>query len=92
MTVESKQEAFDLFERHRRQWLAEARAEAAKIGMSKGTCTADEVRAVCPIPEGVDPRVMGAVFHTEAWEAGEFINSQRRTCHKRPIRVHRWVR
>jgi len=39
-----------------------------------------------PPPESIDPRVMGAIFNRSDWEAVEFVNSHRRTCHKRPIR------
>ncbi len=86
----TKQEAFDLFEVHRAEWLAEARAAAEQIGRETGTCTADDVRTVCPIPDGIDGRVMGAVFRKSEWAAGEFVNSRRTACHKRPIRVFHW--
>lgn len=90
MMVGSKEEAMDLFERHRAEWLRAARAEASQIGMTKGTCTVDDIRKICPPPSGVDGRVMGAVFKTPEWEPGRHINSARKTCHKRPIRVFHW--
>ena len=83
----SKQEALDLLELHRKEWLAEARATAAFYADLHGSVTVDDVRALCPIPEGIDGRVMGAVFNTKEWKAGPFINSRRRACHRRPIRV-----
>ena len=88
--TETKQDAFDLFEVHRAEWLAQARAEAEIIGRAAGTCTADKIHEVCPIPDGIDGRVMGAVFLKRDWEPGEFVLSTRKACHKRPIRVFHW--
>lgn len=86
----TKQDAFDLFEVHRAEWLMEARAEAEAIGRETGTCTADQIHKVCPIPDGIDGRVMGAVFLKRDWKPGAFVLSARKACHKRPIRVFHW--
>lgn len=76
-----------LFEQYRAEWLAKARHEALKLGRKRRVVTVDDVRNVCPPPEEFDPRVMGAVFRTPEWEAVGFINSGRRACHKRPVRL-----
>lgn len=67
-------------------WLAEARSRALEIGRDGRSVTVDNVREELPPPEGVDPRVMGAIFRTSDWEAVGFVNSRRRLCHNRPIR------
>ncbi|MEM1371941.1 MAG: hypothetical protein AAGG72_06910 [Pseudomonadota bacterium] len=89
--TETKQEALALLEAFRAEWLANARDAARNIAKRKGQCTADDVRQECPVPQGMDGRVMGAVFRSDEWVPGEFINSKRRTCHNRPIRVFRLV-
>lgn len=75
----------DMFEDYRPDFLVNARAAARKICSERGTCTVDEVRAVCPPPSGIDPRVMGAVFHRKEFEKVGYLSSDRKTCHARPI-------
>jgi hypothetical protein len=77
-----------LFEEHRADWLAEARATAVSLAIQRGTVTIDDVRDHCPPPDDVDPRVMGAVFRTSDFEStGRHVRSVRRTCHNRPVMV-----
>ena len=85
--TDSRESALALLERTRKDYLAKARRVAAQIAYTtqQPVCV-DDVRALCPPPESIDPRVMGAIFNRSDWEAVEFINSHRRTCHKRPIR------
>lgn len=83
--TQSRDEALELFEVHRAEWLAAARQTAILLyRREQRPITVDEVRAECPPPAGVDPRVMGAVF--SGWTPVGFTNSRRRTCHGRPIR------
>lgn len=84
--TEGRDEALALFEEHRAEWLAAARHAALRLYRRvERPITVDEVRAECPPPEGIDPRVMGAVF--SGWVAVGFVNSRRRMCHGRPIRM-----
>lgn len=88
--VASKEEAFELFEEHRPDWLAKARATARQLFLSTGEpVTADDIHQHCPIPKGFDPRVMGAVFKNGEWEPVGFVLSKRAVCHHRPIRAFR---
>ena len=91
MTVQSKQEAFDLFEEHRKEWLKAARKVAIELAQKdpQGLCTIDAVRAHCPVPEGVDPKVCGAVFKGEKgrWEFFTLARSSRKEAHGRPVTV-----
>lgn len=82
-----KASALAAFEEARPDWLSLARVCARRLCLRYGTATIDDVRAACPPPDDIDPRIMGAVFHTADFKAVGFINSTRRTCHKRPIRV-----
>ena len=91
MTFETKEDAFDALEQARAEWLAKARATAETLGRLKGVVTVDDVRAECPPPAAVDPRVMGAIFRGDQWEADGYVRSTRRECHKRPIAQFRWV-
>ena len=80
----------DLLEEHRPDYLAMARDAARKLLETRPAITINDVREVCPPPKGIDPRVMGAVFRHKDFEAtGEFVLSNRSTCHNRPIQKFR---
>ena len=83
------QEVLPLFEQNRAQWLAAARAAAEKLGREQTTVSIDDVRAVCPPPANIDPRVNGAIFNSKRWELVGYRQSDRKTCHGRPIGVFR---
>ena len=74
----------------RAEWLIRARAAAAVLGATGNAITVDDVRTVCPPPDGADPRVMGAVFDGR-WRKVGYRNSTRRECHGRPIGEFRLV-
>lgn len=74
-----------LFERHRGEWLAEARTAAMKLGETHPVVTINMVREICPPPSNVDPRVMGAVFPRKVWERLGYTVSTRKISHGRPI-------
>jgi hypothetical protein len=78
-----------LFEEHRAEWLAWARRTAMEIAQRRGSVCIDDIRALCPLPENVDPRVCGAVFRTSDFIGGEYVNSGRAINHHRPIRLFR---
>lgn len=86
MGFQDKQSALTALEEARADYVTAARSflERHPIGTR---LTVDDVRRACPVPEGIDPRVMGAVFKSPCWEPVQFTNSARRTCHKRPIRI-----
>lgn len=54
----------ETFEETRGDWLTQARAAAKKLLAIHATITIEDVRAVCPPPDDIDPRVMGAVLRT----------------------------
>jgi hypothetical protein len=79
-------------EHARSDYLTRARQAAWWLSAGgKRLVSVDDVRAVCPPPFEVDPRVMGAIFKKSQWEAIAMHNSTRRTCHARPIRRFKWV-
>lgn len=79
----------EMFDNARGQWLARARAAARNLAAQRGSVTIDEVRAVCPPPDDVDPRVMGAVFKRAEFELVDYIESRRKVCHGRHIGIFR---
>lgn len=80
--------ALDAFERgSHRDWLREARKLATRLARQNGRVTVDDVRRELPPPRDADPRIMGAVLNCPAFVPVGFINSKRRTCHGRPIRL-----
>jgi hypothetical protein len=82
----------DLFQEHRPDWLwlEAARAAAWDIWHETGMpVTVDQVRTRVPPPPDVDPRIYGAVFRRSEWEAGAFVLSDRKECHRRHVREFR---
>jgi hypothetical protein len=80
-----EQAVLPLFEEHRADWLGYARNVAFMLGIAGKPITIDDVRAICPPPSHVDPRVMGAVFERSKWTYLGPVSSKRSTCHKRPV-------
>ena len=68
-------------------WLYQARAVARDLARKNGSVTIDQVRVQCPPPHGIDPRIMGAVFTRKHFVAPVWVDSKRKECHFRPIRV-----
>lgn len=84
-----REQALDMFEEHRSDWLSQARLVAAELGRHGALITVNMVRQRCPPPADIDPRVMGAIFRAPVWVAAGFVQSNRKTCHARPIRQFR---
>mgnify|MGYP003435503394 CR=1 len=78
---------FDLFESSSRSkaWLDMAQEYAIDHAKRHGYVTADDVRKYLPMPDGVDPRVMGALFNRKSFRADGYVKSIRKECHNRPI-------
>ena len=92
MTTQTKEEAMTLFEQYRREWLHAARAFARGLGKAGVVVTINDVRKFGPpIPEGVDPRVAGAVFLRSEWERLGYTSSARRVSHGRPVAKFRLI-
>jgi len=75
--------------RRRAAWLERARDIARAIAAETGSVTIDQVRLRCPPPDDADPRLMGAVFKSDAFEPCGFVRSTRRECHQRPVSLFR---
>jgi hypothetical protein len=75
----------DQLETNRRPYIEEARQTARKLLSTRPYITIDDVRAVLPPPEGVDPRVMGAVFKQDEFVSVGWTTSKRKVNHRRPI-------
>lgn len=74
-----------LFEFHRAEYLDRARQAAVELYHQRGPITVNDVREVCPPPDGMDGRVMGAIFSTRQWRCVGYGKSDRRECHGRPV-------
>jgi len=77
------------FEEHRAEWLARARAVARQLGQGGRVVTVNDVRALCPPPPNVDPRVMGGIFSGKDWELLDYARTNRRACHGRAVGLFR---
>ena len=76
-----------LFEKSSKEFLSEARSIARLLALKNGSVTVDDVRNICPPPNGVDPRVMGAVLKSKDFICVGHRKSGRGECHHRPIGV-----
>ncbi len=76
------EETLDLFEKHRRDYLESARDVAEKLASDGKLVTVDDIRKECPIPDGIDARVLGGVFREKKWEKVGHKYSTRVACHK----------
>ncbi len=72
----------------REEWLTAARQVAEEIAQRSGTVTSDEVRLALPVPDGWDPRILGAVFrHGTKWKRAGIARTTQSQAHARPITV-----
>ena len=91
--IRLKEEALDLLEKKRHEWIAEARSFAIQLLNIRGNkndepiITSDDIWANCPPPSDINPKVMGAVFRKNAgFKPIGYIQSKRKEAHGRPIR------
>jgi len=77
------------FETYRLPYIERAREAARELLRQKDYITIDDVREVCPPPEDIDPRVMGAVFKQSEFESVGWTTSKRKVNHSRPIQRFR---
>lgn len=95
MKIQSKQEAFDIFEDQRAEFLANARWIAYKIGQKKGSVTIDDVRQEIKIPSFITGKVLGAVFNQKdhndepLWEKVGYKPTTVKSSHGRLVTVWR---
>ena len=85
--TDKRDEALQRLEETRQAYLAQARAVAVRLSNDgRRPVSVDDVRKACPPPEGIDGRVMGAIFNSSGWMPYDYVNSSRTECHGRPIR------
>ena len=73
-------------EEYRAEWLAEARVTARLVALNEGSVCADDIHRISPIPEGLDPRVMGAALKIPELVPDGYVQTKRPEAHARPIR------
>lgn len=87
--VATQQQAFDLFEEHRKEYLAHCRDVAERIFYFKGHVTTDDIRTECPVPSMFNATVLGAVFRDGRWEKSGIMQTSVKSSHGRDIKI--WV-
>lgn len=86
MTFKSREDALDMLEAVRREWVDAARSWAMSHAADGRIITINDVRRDGPpIPEGIDPRVCGCVFRTDDWIQCGYTASPRKLSHRRPV-------
>jgi hypothetical protein len=90
---EYEQAVLPIQEAYHSAFLEKARAAAVRLAKLAGNAgiTADDIHDVCPVPKGIDPRVLGGVFKPkELWELVGYQKSRRsKQNHGRPISIWR---
>lgn len=89
--LEARDEALDRVElstAERKEWVRRGRLIAQNHIVLHKSITSDELRQIHPVPEGVDPRILGAVFRSP----GPFIRlgwkqTENKDAHGRPIAI-----
>ena len=79
-----REDALDLLEYTRVEYIEEARAVAKYLAKHR-SITINDVRERCPVPEGINPVVLGAVFRGDIWVKVGYQMSDRKVSHGRPI-------
>lgn len=82
-----RDEALDRLEQARRTWLADAAIVVGRQLEKFGEVCADDIHELFPVPEGIDPRVMGAVFRGRRFRVLRYQPSRRAINHARLIPV-----
>jgi len=86
-----KNDAHDLLEKRRACLLRTARRAMAGILLERGEATADDVRDLVPLPDGIKPAVFGAVPKPLASAGiitkGRYLRSRRKAASARDIPV-----
>ncbi len=81
--------ALDLLLVHRGPLIRQIQAAAVRTAIEQWEVCADDVRALVPIPDGVNPKVVGAVFaslgRSQILQCIGFKKSTRPEAHARPI-------
>ncbi|TEU01987.1 MAG: hypothetical protein E3J29_00215 [Dehalococcoidia bacterium] len=85
--LQRRDDALELLEKNRAMWLFNARNVAAMVCRLHGQVMADDIRARCPIPEGWDHRVVGAVFSDRRFVKMGYQATERPEAHARPIAI-----
>ncbi len=61
------------------------------VAMNPDGITTDDLHDVCPVPPGIERRIMGTAFPKEdGWVKAGWVQSRRKVNHGRP--VMKWVR
>lgn len=83
---QAKESVLDKLEETRRPWVERAREKAREIyDRTKEPVSVVMIRAECPPPENVDPRVFGAVLRKPHWKLVGYASSCRVACHGRAV-------
>ena len=87
MKTQSKEEALELLEEKRSNFLSHCRQVALSVYLNRGEVTIDDVRRRVELPKDIDGRVFGAVFNTADWEKVGYTTTKIKTSHRRPIGI-----
>src|SRR5437016_4857898 len=88
-----RDDALNLLRVRRAELIRDCTSAALRVALDRGEVTADDVRALVPIPPNISPKLVGVVFRDLA-DAGilrrsGFRNSNRPAAHARPLSVWR---
>ena len=84
--LDLKDEALDLLEATRKQYVRDTRRWLAHLQNNTGKpVTVNDARKYRPPPLGVDGRLMGSLMREPLFKVVDSVNSDRKECHARKI-------
>lgn len=84
---ELRDATLEMFEFYRAGYVRVARTWAEHILGQRGEVSADDIHEAYPVPQDIDPRVMGAVLNKRRFRFLRYQQSRRRENHGRVIAV-----
>ena len=88
--IETKNEALDVLEETRKDFIEKCREVGRVIALEKGSVNIDDIREKIKLPEGMNGNVFGAVFRGSEWQHSGFMKSKIKTNHERIIGIYTW--
>jgi hypothetical protein len=58
-------------------WLNQARQTAIEVIRQHGQVSADDIHNLCPVPDDIEPRIMGCVFKTSQFKRIGYVAGKR---------------
>ncbi len=83
-----RDEGINLVASNHPDFLTRCRNIAKQYAALHGSVSTNDIRRIIgEIPKGINPKIMGAIFKENCWEAIGFTIAEQPQAHARPIRI-----